>query len=39
MLVRTMYDQRDDYVKGMMINQVPQSAEYLLNQHRIFEFV
>lgn len=38
MLVRTMYDNREDFVKGMVINQLPQSAEYILNQYRIFEF-
>lgn len=39
MLIRTMYDQRDEFVRGTIIARLPQSAEYILNQHRIFEFV
>jgi uncharacterized phiE125 gp8 family phage protein len=38
MMVRTMYDFRDDMVKGAVINLVHKSSEYLLSPYRIFEF-
>lgn len=39
MMVRTMYDHRDDYVVGAAINQIPKHSEYLLKDYRIFEFM
>lgn len=39
MMVRTMYDHRDDYVIGAAINQIPKHSEYLLKDYRIFEFL
>ncbi len=39
MIVYTMYDHRDDIVRGTIVTQLPQNAEYLLSPHRIFEFL
>ena len=38
MLTRTMYDHRDDMVIGAAVSQLPQSAEYLLKNYRVFLF-
>jgi hypothetical protein len=39
MMVRTMFDFREDLIKGTIISRVPQSAEYLMQPYRIFEFI
>lgn len=39
MSVRTMYDFRDDLVKGTTVARVSQNSEYLLEPYRIFEFL
>jgi uncharacterized phiE125 gp8 family phage protein len=39
MLVRTMYDHRDDVVVGTIVSQLPRTSQYLLNDYRIFEFM
>lgn len=39
MIVFTMYDHRDDIVRGTIVTQLPQNAEYLLTPYRIFEFM
>jgi len=38
MMVRTMYDHRDDIQVGTIVAQIPQTAKYLLNPYRIHEF-
>ena len=38
MIVRTMYDHRDDIVKGTIVFELPRSSRYLLNDYRIHEF-
>jgi uncharacterized phiE125 gp8 family phage protein len=38
MMVRTMYDNREDVIRGMTINRVPENSEYLLGPYRIYEF-
>ena len=39
MIVRTMYDHRDDFVVGAAVNSIPKTSEYILNDYRIFEFL
>ena len=39
MIVRTMFDFRDDLVKGTIVARVPQNAEYLMAPYRIYEFL
>ena len=39
MIVRTMYDHRDDFVVGAAVNAIPKTSEYILNDYRIFEFL
>jgi uncharacterized phiE125 gp8 family phage protein len=38
MIAQTMYDNREDVIRGMTINQIPQTSEYLLNPYRTFKF-
>lgn len=39
MMVRTMYDQRDEFVRGTVIARLPQSSEHILEGFRIAEFL
>lgn len=39
MMIRTMFDFREDMIKGTIIARVPQSAEFLMQPYRIFEFL
>ncbi len=38
MMVRTMYDHRDDIVQGQTTTEISQTAKYLMNPYRIHEF-
>lgn len=38
MMVRTMYDNRDDVVSGKTVNLMPRGSEFLLNPYRTFTF-
>lgn len=39
MMVRTMFDMREDMIKGTIVAKVPHNAEYLMKDYRIFEFL
>jgi len=39
MMVRTMYDHRDDFVIGASVANLPRTSQMLLRDYRIFEFV
>jgi hypothetical protein len=39
MTIRTLYDFREDLVKGTIVSRVPKNAESLLSPYRIFEFL
>lgn len=39
MMIRTMFDMREDLVKGITVARVPQNAEFLLSPYRVFEFL
>lgn len=38
MMVRTMYDHRDDIVQGQTTTEISQTARYLMNPYRLHEF-
>jgi len=38
LMIRTMYDNREDIVKGQTVHKLPQNSEYLLAAYRTFEF-
>jgi len=38
LMIRTMYDTREDVVTGTIINAIPQNSEYLLAPFRTFKF-
>ena len=38
MIARTLYDNREDVVKGMTINAIPTTSMHLLQPYRIFKF-
>lgn len=37
-MIRTMYDNRDDVIRGTIVSLMPRGSEYLLNHYRTFEF-
>jgi uncharacterized phiE125 gp8 family phage protein len=39
MMIRTMYDHREDMIKGTIMTANKNNSEYLLNNYRIFEFL
>jgi uncharacterized phiE125 gp8 family phage protein len=39
MMIRTMYDHREDMIRGTIMTANKNNSEYLLNNYRIFEFL
>jgi uncharacterized phiE125 gp8 family phage protein len=38
LMIRTMYDNREDIVTGTIVTKIPQNSEYLLQPYRTFKF-
>lgn len=38
LMIRTMYDNRDNLVTGTIVNEIPSNSQFLLNPFRTFKF-